>query len=201
MLCQEGFELTHFALCAVPYKSLLFWCSNSGRLLGIDPYNTRCCRSFEQPIGWELDKETDCFGVCRGYLRICQISMFYTRFSCILRIWELKDYDNEGGGKWYLEHEVSVNQLVSKKSPWLNEHVQQKYPLPLVLAFHPNDGDILYLAIELKVLLCNLRSKTVEVFCDIPHDPDTWNDKCNIINFVLPSWPTPNPFAPLQNGA
>ncbi|KAF3969690.1 hypothetical protein CMV_006549 [Castanea mollissima] len=201
VLCPEGFELTHFAFCAVPYKSLLFWCSNSGRLLGIDPYNTRCCRSFEQPIGWELDKETDCFGVCRGCLRICQISMFYTRFSSILRIWELKDYDNEGGGKWYLEHEVSVNQLVSKKSPWLTEHVQQKYPLPLVLAFHPNDGDILYLAIELKVLLCNLRSKTVEVFCDIPHDPDTWNEKCNIINFVLPSWPTPIPFAPLQNGA
>ncbi|XP_050290472.1 putative F-box protein At2g19630 [Quercus robur] len=159
VLCldPEGFELTHFALCAVPYKSLLFWCSNSGRLLGIDP--------------------------------------------SILRIWELKDYDNEGGGKWYLEHEVSVNQLVSKKSPWLTEDVQQKYPLFLVLAFHPNDGDILYLAIELKVLLCNLRSKTVEVFCDVPHDPDTRNGKCNIINFVLPSWPTPIPFAPSQNGA
>ena len=117
VLCldPEGFELTHFTLCAVPYKSLLFWCSNSGRLLGIDPHNTRCCRSFEQPIGWESDKETDCFGVCRGCQRICQISMFYTRFSSISRIWELKDYDNEGGGKWYLKHEVSVNQLVSKK--------------------------------------------------------------------------------------
>ena len=45
--------------------------------------------------------------------------------------------------------------------------VQHKYSLALVLAFHPNDGDILYLAIEVKVLLC--KSKTVEVFCDIPH--------------------------------
>ena len=64
------------------------------------------------------------------------------------------------------------------------QQVQHKYSLPLVLAFHPNDGDILYLAIELKVLLCKLRSKTVEDLWYSSYDPDTWNDKCNII-FVL----------------
>lgn len=46
-------------------------------------------------------------GVCHGCLRICQILV-----QSHVGIWELKDYDNEGGGKWCLEHKVSVNQFV-----------------------------------------------------------------------------------------
>lgn len=99
--------------------------------------------------------------MCQGCLRICQISLRF-RLGSILRVWEFKDYDNEGGGKWFLEHAVFFNQLVSKQSPWLTQYVPLKFPFVTVLAFHPNDGDIL--VIEMKVVLCNLRSKTMEVF-------------------------------------
>ena len=50
-----------------------------------------------------------------------------------------------------------------KKSPWLTQYVSKKFPFVTVLAFHPNDGDILYLVIEMKVALCNLRCKTLSL--------------------------------------
>ncbi|XP_050290471.1 uncharacterized protein LOC126728727 [Quercus robur] len=128
----EGFELCHFPRSAVSYKGMLFCPGTGGRLLAFDPYNARSCRLIEKSIEYESHGGTDC------------------------------DYDNEGGGNWFLEHEVFFNQLVSK-------YVPLKFPFVTVLAFHPNDGDILYLVIEMKVELCNLRSKTMEVFCDIPH--------------------------------
>ena len=98
----------------------------------------------------------------------------------------------EANGSWRTKC-FSTNWLKKKKkkkSPWLTQYVSQKFPFVTVLAFHPNDGDILYLVIEMKVALCNLRCKTIKVFCDIPHG---YEDKCTIINFVLPCWPTPIP--------
>nr|POE97920.1 hypothetical protein CFP56_27305 [Quercus suber] len=150
-----------------PRKACFFCPGTGGRLLAFDPYITRSCRLIGKPIEYESLGGTDCVGVCQGCLRICQISLWF-RLGSVLRVWEFKDYDNEGGGQWFLEHEVFFNQLVSKKSPWLTQYVPLKFPFVTVLAFHPNDGDILYLVIEMKVVLCNLRSKTMEVFCDIP---------------------------------
>ena len=130
-------------------------------------------------------------GVSHGALRISQISSFpYDYFSDpVLRVWEFKDKGEEGG-KWCLEHQLYVNQMVSEKSPWLTKYVVKKYPLVMVLAFHPNDRDIMYLMIHFKVVSCNLRRKTLEVVRDLP-DPHNFNDGKNVFIFVLPCWPTP----------
>ena len=58
-----------------------------------------------------IDEKIDCFKVCQVCLSICQISMFYTRISSILRVWELKDCDNEGGSKWCLEQPIGLKQI------------------------------------------------------------------------------------------
>ena len=83
---------------AVPYKGELFWCGNGGRLLGFDLYNSTCTRSFEieQPIELGPTEIFDCVGlvVCLGCLRICQILV-----QSHICVWELKDYDSQGGGK------------------------------------------------------------------------------------------------------
>ena len=51
--------------------------------------------------------------------------------------------------------------MASEISPWLTEYVDNRnWPVPpviSVLAFHPNDGDIMYLLIQSKVVLCNLQ--------------------------------------------
>ncbi|KAK7850026.1 hypothetical protein CFP56_001802 [Quercus suber] len=121
----------------------------------------------------------DCVGlrVCLGCLRICQILV-----QSHICVWELKDYDSQGGGKWCLEHKV--------KSLWLTQYVNQNIPVITVLGFHPiDDGSILYLGIELKAVVCNLRKKTLEVFCNFPGDKH-WSSMRSFLNYVLPSWPT-----------
>ncbi|XP_075665657.1 F-box protein At5g07610-like [Castanea sativa] len=193
---QKGFELYQYPFPAVPYKGLLFWCGTGGRLLGFDPYNNgRCCHSFviEGPV--ELATSIDCFGVSQGCLRISKIAFP----GLCLRIWELKDYDsdnNGGRGKWCLKHKVYNYEMVSEK--WLIKYVDRNYKKVSVLAFHPNDGDIVYLLIQSKVVLCNLQSNTMEVFCDIPQIVPYNVFKPLALTFVLPSWPTPIPSSPLQ---
>ena len=161
---SEEFQFAGFPFnSALPYKGLLFWCSTSGSLLAFDPYKSICRRTFviEKPKEWEPMVFTDSLGlgVCHGCLRICQILV-----QSHVGIWELKDYDNEGGGKWCLEHKVSVNQFVSEKSSWLTQYVHRINFVHDFIGFHPIDGDIMYLAIESNVVVCNLRRKTLEVF-------------------------------------
>lgn len=57
-----------------------------------------------------------------------------------------------------------LKEFVSEKSLWLIQYVNQNIPLITMLGFHPIDGKILYLGIELKAVVCNLRKKTLEVF-------------------------------------
>ncbi|KAK7846127.1 hypothetical protein CFP56_008321 [Quercus suber] len=183
-------------LIRLPLPSVVLNCKWGGRLLGFDPYNNgRCCHSFviEGPV--ELATNIDCFGVSQGCLRISQIAFPGSR----LEIWELNyyDIDNNGGrGKWLLKHEVYINEMVSEK--WLMKYVSQNYDEVSVLAFHPNDGDIVYLLIQSKVVLCNLQSRTMEVFCDIPQIVPYNVFTPLALTFVLPSWPTPIPSSPLQ---
>ncbi|XP_050285326.1 putative F-box protein At3g23950 isoform X2 [Quercus robur] len=189
--CPEGFELASFAFPAVPYNGLLFWCSEDGSLFGFDPYNSGCYRFIQKPLELDTSFDNGRLGVSHGALRISQISGFpYDYFSDpVLRIWEFKDKGEEGG-KWCLEHQLYVNQMVSEKSPWLTKYVVKKYPFVMVLAFHPNDRDIMYLMIHFKVVSCNLRRKTLEVVRDLP-DPHIFSNGKNVFNFVLPCWPTP----------
>lgn len=177
-----------FNIGSPPYKGELFWCGNGGRLLGFDLYNSACSRSFEieQPIELRPMEFFDCvgLGVCLGCLRICQILV-----QSHICVWELKDYDSQGAGKWCLEHKASLKEFVSEKSLWPTQYVNQIIPLITVLGFHPIDGNILYLGIELKAVVCNLRKKTLEVFCNLSGDKH-WSSMRSFLNYVLPSWPT-----------
>nr|POE61801.1 hypothetical protein CFP56_59515 [Quercus suber] len=143
------------------------------------------------PLELDISYGIGRLGVSHGALRISQISRIpYGYFSDpVLCVWEFKDKGEEGG-KWCLEHQLYVNQMVSEKSPWLTKFVVKRHPIVRVLAFHPNDRDIIYLMIHLKVVSCNLRRKTLEVVRDLP-DPHSFTDDKNVFNFVLPCWPTP----------
>nr|POE62214.1 hypothetical protein CFP56_39541 [Quercus suber] len=99
----------------------------------------------------------------------------------------LKDHDK--GGKWYLKHKVYLRDL--EKSPCLTELLRVDMIVE-VLAYHPNDGEIMYLMIETKVVSCNLRRKTPKVVLDSPKTNDLCSDY-NVFNFLLPCWPTPIP--------
>ena len=193
VLCPdlEGFELGSFAFPAVPYNGLLFWFSRHGSLVGSDPYNSGCYRFIQKPLELDAYFDNGRLGVSHGALRIAQISRIpYEYFSDpVLCVWEFKDKGEEGG-EWCFEHQLYLNQMISEKSPWLSKYVLNKYPAVMLLAFHPNDRDIMYLMIHFKVVSCNLRRKTLEVVRDLP-DPHYFSEGKNVFNFVLPCWPTP----------
>ncbi|GMY37234.1 putative F-box protein At1g71320 [Fagus crenata] len=205
VLCPEGFIPSSLVYPSVPYKGLLFWCDFKSCLFGFDPYNIRCCRFFAFPENWNSFLRSGPkdyhLGVCRGCLRIGIISGIISKGSeskefpiNLIRVWELKDYNDTGGGKWSLEHKVYVNQMVSEKSPWLPQYVMENYSDYGVQEHHPNDGDIMYLLVKPLVLLCNLRSRTLEIICDLPYHnvdlPHHTVDPCELLNFELPCWPT-----------
>ena len=100
----------------------------------------------------------------------------------------LKDYDK--GGKWYLKHKVYLRDL--EKSHCLTELLTVD-PIVEVLAYHPNDGEIMYLMIETKVVSCNLRRKTLEVVSDSLESNDLYSDY-NVFTILLTCWPTPIPY-------
>ncbi|XP_030969776.1 putative F-box/kelch-repeat protein At1g15680 [Quercus lobata] len=212
VLCPPNlgeFRWSLTSIHTVPCKGLLFWPIGGGRLLGFDPFhinnsNSSTCCVIEQPVEFEPFHEINCLGLCHGCLRTCQVS---GNAHTGLRVWELKDFDNENngsgaGGKWCLKHELCFSQMVSEKSPSLTEYINDRiWIIPLdisVLAFHPNDGDIMYLLIQSEVVICNLQSRTLEVFCDINHSEHGFFTTPNTLTFVLPSWPTPIPSSPLE---
>jgi len=201
---SKEFQVARFPSSAVSYKGLLLWCGTNGRLLAFDLYNSTGSRCFEieQPIEWEqLMKQPielgrmnfiDClgFGVSQGCLKICQIIV-----QSHICVWKFKDYYNKGGGEWCLQHKVSLKEFVSEKSLWLL--LTQSFFIT-VLGFHSINGDILYLGIRSKVLICNLRRKTLELYCNVPeanHYAASF-----AFNSVLPCWPTPIPSS-LKNAA
>nr|POE57366.1 hypothetical protein CFP56_47992 [Quercus suber] len=197
VFCPQGFWLGIFTFVGVPYNGLLFWWSLNERLVGFDPYTSKCCRVFDKPIELEPSR-VERLVVCHGALRICQLLGYpYNFANPKLRVWELKDYDK--GGKWCLEHEVYFNQMVSKKSPWLTKYLTNRILYVVVLAYHPYDRDIVYVKIQNKVVSFNMKRKILEVVCDIPLTHLFYNG-CNVFNFVLPCWPTPIPSSPSYNG-
>ena len=199
-----GFNFSIIALPTIPYKGFLFWSIDGGHLLGFDPYNSASC-VIEKPVQLEQGRNLDCLGLCHGCLRTSQVSgsPHCNEHPC-LRIWDLVGFDNNNnnngggagagtGGKWCLKHELYFNQMVSEKSPWLTQYVTTMFPSVSVLAFHPNDANVVYLMIQSKVVFCNLQSRTLEVFCHVPQREHAHYFTYHPLSFVLPSWPTPIP--------
>lgn len=197
-VCPQVFDWNLFALAGVAYDGLLFWygkTAHNKQLVGCDPYNFRF---FELPI--QMEHPIKCLGVCRGSLRICEMPSNEHSF---FRIWELRDFVKEGkkGGTWCLEHEVYFDQMTLKKSTCLAQYFGEGFRVEAVLAFHPNDGDILYLLIKTEfVVLCNMREKTLQVIYDVPVPRNVDND-FKVLTSVLPWWPTLIPSSPMQDAA
>ncbi|GMY18852.1 F-box protein At3g26010-like [Fagus crenata] len=118
-----------------------------------------------------MEHGIDCFGLCGGSLRICEIPG--QEDPSLLRVWVLKDFvKNED--KWCLEHEVYFNQMTWKNSTWLTEYVKSPYV----------------------IVLCNMQRKTLEMLHDFPMLAHVC---ARAHTSVLPWWPTPIPSSPLQN--
>nr|POE74886.1 hypothetical protein CFP56_22084 [Quercus suber] len=122
--------IPEFEYIPMEFKVQIF-SSDTKFLVGLDPYNSGCCRCFQMPLEWNPSFGFQNLGLCNGTLRISQLSdiAYGGNFTAdVLSVWDLNNCDeDEGGegGKWCLEHQLCLNQMVWEKSPWLTNVVKK----------------------------------------------------------------------------
>ena len=145
------------------------------------------------------------FGVFQGRLRLFQRSLNlripdrelgYRYFSCWasdaynFSVWELEDYAD--AGTWSLKHKVYFKDMFSECSNII-EIVAHREPVAFI-AFHPNDGDIVFLNFGRNILSCNLRTRV----CTLVRGIVSSMHKSSVFVLGQTSWPTPVHPLPLK---
>ncbi|PON95364.1 F-box domain containing protein [Trema orientale] len=179
---------------AVASNGILYWlCGNNRESEGIvafDPFkSTDCSKRFcliPFPIGfrrgWRGQDSNLCIGVVQGRLRLSQIYRGIKRvLGFVLRIWELVncDYDNDDAS-WLLVHDVTLTEVKANKM--------------FVAAFHPVNGDVIFLFHDLDVCQYHIREDTVEIVEEFSKLNDC--GYLDAISLVHPLWPTTIPSLP-----
>ncbi|XP_062014068.1 uncharacterized protein LOC133730506 [Rosa rugosa] len=207
---QLGSRFQVLNRAGIAYNGVLYWSGPNGFLIGIDPFNpkeTTGSRSsgdiIEHKYGYFigfnehlepcidlLDQLDVSHGSC---LRPCQLY----RKQCILRVWELKEVQeeqlvNQGNSKWCLTYKVSLEQIV-----WQDQKIDLHCKGSKLLALDPNNDDVLYLKLDGQIVICNIRTSELKIakLLIINYSPWPYN---GVFPFVFPSWPTPVPKLPPQ---
>jgi F-box interacting protein len=163
-----------------------------------DPFNdAERCRYINPPSELSLLNSVS-FGVFQGRLQLFQLSS-NDNFS----VWELEDYGN--AGTWCMKHKVYLKDMVSENS-LLVELANEMYSNVDLLAFHPNDVEVVFLQFRNYVVLCNMRTRVLKMAGYLR------NKEKSLVNnhtlpvsakssflLVQPQWPTPVPPLPLDN--
>ena len=167
----------------VACNGMLHWVdTNSNGIVVFDPFNdVEQCHYIDPPIGlWATAKIS--LGLFQGRLRIfhnCD-EEFY--------VWELKD----NYGTWCMKHKVNLKKIVSQNSR-LVEITKAYSPRVNFVAFHRNDGELVFLQFLDDIVLCNMRTRVLNIARTIPN-----SHMCSSLLLLQPSWPTPVPPLPLK---
>nr|GMD20644.1 putative F-box protein At3g23950 [Ipomoea batatas] len=171
----------------VAYRGMLHWL-NADCILVYDPLNVpeRFSRVIHLPIQLHpLDYyRNNCFGVSQGCLRVTGISGENTvNRDPVLDVWELEDYDS---GLWKLVHKVHLKNLIHYG--FLESLQTELRRCFLVISFHPENGDLIYLRLPSGVILVNMKSIIIERF--YPMDDMVGFCWADAFHLVDQWWPT-----------
>ncbi|XP_059638965.1 F-box protein At5g49610-like [Cornus florida] len=169
----RNFIMSNEVSNAVVCNGILHWMYlYNGKIFAYDPFNnTDQFRTIRQPKE-RFPLYYECFlGECQGHLRFIQFH------RSILGIWELKD---SNGLEWSFVHNVDLDRMK------LDHCLFGVSILPL----HSTDQDIIYLHIYPRIMICNVRSRTLNV-CSL--GPIYRLQHSMAFPFVLPWWPTSVP--------
>ena len=174
-----------------------------------DPFNDlEQCHYIHPPIDLSLRHHVS-LGVFRGRLRIFQLISYYPHnfYAGSFSLWELEDYSN--AGTWYMKQKVYFSNMVFGDYPekanllkiygldYVKDPERAKmmlYRYMTFLAFHPNDGDSVFLDCGDSVQLCNLRTGVLKRVRYYSYHIRVRSK----FQLVQPSWPTPVPPLPLN---
>ncbi|KAK9941923.1 hypothetical protein M0R45_007614 [Rubus argutus] len=105
-----------------------------------------------------------------------------------------------GGRKWWcLMHKlVRYEAFINSKDPLITKSTDIMISSTRVLGLHPNNEDIMYLAVVgLGIIMCTLGTKSWSFVAQLP---DEYERAFRMhATFVLPLWPTPIPKLPFRS--
>ncbi|KAL6216891.1 hypothetical protein ACLB2K_010109 [Fragaria x ananassa] len=172
-------------MSSVAYKGMLYWWCKNGRTLELDvsSSNTAKYRFIAPPEELESDFESvngiGSLGVSGGRLHLCMHEKFsgdQGEVKQAFQVWELKQVVN---GRW-LADRVTI----------ASKDIEVCYPNIRVLAFHPNNEDVLYFRKGFEIATCNLNGGKLEKTSE---SPVKGIERRFYYSFSLPWLPTPVP--------
>ncbi|CAK7351285.1 unnamed protein product [Dovyalis caffra] len=170
----------------VEYNRKLLW-YNGKQFFAYDPFNPElstfidCSYIQSTKILYTGDYR---IGVCQGFLHLMEFVDLGN--SRTLIIWKLRDYDK---WEWSLEDHFDLDAMIPG-SPLVQAILGDSEHMLGPLAFHPCDGDIVYLHFENFVISCNRRTKELRMAGTIPGDSYFYS-LGKVFHIELPLWPTP----------
>lgn len=120
--------------------------------------------------GWRVQAQYVRLGLVQGQLRMSQVYRF-NGSSCFLKVWELiynEDYNNGGDNSstsWLLVHDVKVDKEKTEGGQKLH-----------VIAFHPENGDVIFLLRGADVYKYEIGSNKCEKVWEVPISDDRSGD-------------------------
>ncbi|XP_021815752.1 F-box protein At3g28330-like [Prunus avium] len=209
VLCPRSFYLA-VRHEGVAYNGMLYWMSSSaGSLIGLDPYSNKNvdkkynCRFIDNPEDDQVPVTAtfDLPSVCRvggggERLRMCQFSgNNEDGFMDRLSVWELKDDQVDNDSNWHLVRRISLNGMFSQNPVIMKWRDQSCWRDEIMLlAFDPNDDDILYVDFIGHVVMFNINDGgRITCYLSTPRSYGTIQNhhRRAVFPFVIPWWPTP----------
>ena len=181
----------HTTYSFVAYNGMLYWWLTGGVIFELDLSTSRTRSNIAKSRFIELPENLKglgigLLGVSGGLLRLCKTREFLREYHDeglqVFRVRDLKQVleDSQGKLTWLLNRVTIACQDIPVRHPNRN----------WVLAFHPNNEDIVYLRYCDTIITCNLRGGMLET--------TTKSRLCGgyaevCYPFSLPWWPTPVP--------
>lgn len=209
VLCPRSFYLDERHE-GVAYNGMLYWMSSSaGSIIGLDPYSNNNvdkkynCRFIDRPEDDQVPVTAtfDLLSVCRvggrgERLRMCQFSG-NNEDGVVdqLSVWELKDDQVDNDSNWILVRRISLNRMFSQ-NPVIRKWRDQGcwHDEIMLLAFDPNDDDILYVDFSGHVVMFNINGEgwiTCYLNTQLNYGTIQNHRRRAVFPFVIPWWPTP----------
>ncbi|KAK7834273.1 putative F-box protein At3g23950 [Quercus suber] len=195
----------------VACNGMLHWVDTevNGMIKGFvvfDPFNdAERCNYIDLPVNFSPQVEFGfgvpdnfSFGVFRGRLRILHNPRAGFNHTFSFYVWELEDYNN--AGTWCMKHEVCYENMVFEHdlSRYVGLARNFRYSMVEFLAFHPDNGEIVFFKFRNYQVMCTVNMRTRESKMAGKLNCSQWGSLSSAFLLPQPLWPTPVPPLPLQ---
>lgn len=186
--CPQSIQrFWQFRTSAVTLNNALHWIINGNNgetIVVFDPFRSinDQCWLIDPPLELKFEMAHVCLGICRERLRVSTIKGVHP--NRMLKVWELQDY---GKANWTLKYRICLKEMVFVSDC---EFDMLEFSTNLVLSFHPNDEDVVYLRCHNHIMKCHVRKGTLEVVSKCLGDPTFVIRTLTVFPLLHPCWPS-----------